>query len=322
MAKARKETTEPTPEEVVVMEKPAARWNIGSLFWGSLVILAGVLLLLDNLDVINLDFSEIWQLWPVVLIAIGVSLLPLKGWLAVLVNVVLIGAVLAAVLYVSTGGTDGRLVSNSRETTQTQQVAGGARSAEVAIKIGAGELDVDSTDDGELVEAELTTDSDRLQLNKTSQVTDGRQKVTLEVESDGRPWSHLRRNSLEVSLSEKLPLSLNIDAGAASVSGDLSQLQLEALELSAGASSIELTLGSRVKDQTVTLGTGASSVSLRLPRDAGVKVLSDSGLTSVNFDGLDKISDGRYQSADFDSAERKITINARMGVSSFTISRY
>src|SRR5579863_5295518 len=64
------------------MEARRARWEgraagrqyrSGShgLFFGAIVVAVGVLLLLDNLDIFR--FHDIWQYWPVVLIALGVS---------------------------------------------------------------------------------------------------------------------------------------------------------------------------------------------------------------------------------------------------------
>src|SRR5690554_843558 len=77
------------------------RWNAGSLFWGLLVILIGGLMLLDNIGVYDFDIARIWQLWPIIIIGIGISMLSLKGWLAGLLSGLLIVGTLAAIVYVT-----------------------------------------------------------------------------------------------------------------------------------------------------------------------------------------------------------------------------
>jgi hypothetical protein len=45
---------------------------MGAVLWGSAFIIAGVLWLLSNLGVIKFD---IWQLWPLVFVIIGVQII-------------------------------------------------------------------------------------------------------------------------------------------------------------------------------------------------------------------------------------------------------
>jgi Ca2+/Na+ antiporter len=57
-------------EEVEVEEFPEVV-KAGSIFWGIVLILLGVLLLLANFEVIS--YSTAWQFWPVVVIVIGIK---------------------------------------------------------------------------------------------------------------------------------------------------------------------------------------------------------------------------------------------------------
>lgn len=45
---------------------------MGAVLWGSAFIIAGVLWLMSNLGVIKVD---IWQLWPLVFVIIGVQII-------------------------------------------------------------------------------------------------------------------------------------------------------------------------------------------------------------------------------------------------------
>src|SRR5258708_12949995 len=53
------------------------------LFFGAIVVAVGILLLLDNLGIFR--FHDIWQYWPVLLVAFGVARLvdspPLSRWI-------------------------------------------------------------------------------------------------------------------------------------------------------------------------------------------------------------------------------------------------
>ena len=45
------------------------------IFWGSLFIVLGLLVLLNNFSAINLHWGNLWQFWPILLVLIGISML-------------------------------------------------------------------------------------------------------------------------------------------------------------------------------------------------------------------------------------------------------
>jgi hypothetical protein len=160
---------------------------------------------------------------------------------------------------------------------------------------------------------------------KSLEFRDGVRYDVLETEGSNRRWwmgMGMMDNRLSLDLTQKIPVSLHIDSGASSISGDLSGVQLKALTLKAGASSIDLKFGALQSKQEITLEAGASSVKFLLPRVVGVRVETDNGLSSTEFDGIDKVSDGVYESPAYGTAERQVTIRAKIGVSSFEIARY
>ena len=76
--------------------------KFSNIFWGVILIFAGVLFILQNLGVINFEWTYLWRLWPVILILWGVSVLPahslIKLGLVLLVLGVLGVALIQAVL--------------------------------------------------------------------------------------------------------------------------------------------------------------------------------------------------------------------------------
>ncbi len=63
-----------------------------NIFWGIILILLGVLFTLDNLHVIDFDWYNLWRLWPVVLVLWGVSILPVKDFIKIILVLVVLGA--------------------------------------------------------------------------------------------------------------------------------------------------------------------------------------------------------------------------------------
>ena len=57
------------------------KFDFGNLFWGLLLLFIGTMFLLDNMNVVELQLSYLWRLWPLLIVATGVSLLSIKGWL-------------------------------------------------------------------------------------------------------------------------------------------------------------------------------------------------------------------------------------------------
>ena len=54
------------------------------ILWGLFLILAGVLWVLNNLGIIEINFRDLIKLWPVLLIFWGISVLPIKEKIKIL----------------------------------------------------------------------------------------------------------------------------------------------------------------------------------------------------------------------------------------------
>ena len=316
------EPTEPT-KALKAVEPEVKRWNVGNIFWGLMLIFIGTLVLIDNLNVVNVNFADLWQLWPIFIIGAGVSMLSLRGWIAGIVMFLLTAAMLTLAAFTAIDNPyfnpspelKSQTVNIPAETTSSP-----VKSLDVSIKAGAAELNLASEANQKDVKAVF--ESTHMTLRSTNDIRGETRYVVLESQSDRQLWLGSIRNKLSLDLNQSLPLTLRIDAGASSINGDLSETKLSNLTIKAGASSIDLKFGNLQNKQEISLDSGASSVKLRVPSDAGVRVYSEGGLNSINFDSIDKKSDGLYESAGFDAATTQITIRAKLGASSFEIDRY
>ncbi|MDD4848145.1 MAG: DUF5668 domain-containing protein [Bacteroidales bacterium] len=52
-----------------------------SIIWGFILIIIGLLILLRSFDIIYFSWWTFWNLWPIVLILIGISIIPMKDWI-------------------------------------------------------------------------------------------------------------------------------------------------------------------------------------------------------------------------------------------------
>lgn len=323
-----KKSTEPV--EATVIEPvtasapgtPQKKKRTSSIFWGFAFIFIGVLLLLDNLNVVTVHFGNLWQLWPVFLVGAGVSMLSLRGWLSSLISLVLALAfgVLAYLVAV-----ENPFYASSSQLQHVETLGGTvsdqAKILDVTLKTGAMDIRLGKMSGEGAYKASLSSTHMSLQKEQDF-MQDDVQHVALVTGSQKRWWLGPMSNSLQLDFTNKLPLDITIDAGASSVTGDLSALQVRNFTLDAGASSVELKFGAAQTRLSVNLDAGASSVKLSLPASVGVRVETDNGLSHTDFAGIDKVSDGVYESSGFASAERQIIIRADIGVSSFEITRY
>ena len=62
-----------------------------NLLWGLILILTGVLFILRNLDLTYLNWHNVARVWPAIFILWGISLLPVKEYLKMILIVVTLG---------------------------------------------------------------------------------------------------------------------------------------------------------------------------------------------------------------------------------------
>jgi hypothetical protein len=258
------------------------------LFWGIILLLIGLLLLLNNLGIIAV---EIWSaIWAVLLIVIG---------LGILLSVV------------AGPGAGGEEVNIPLE---------GATSASLRLQHGAGRLRVGAlADPGTLMGGTFGGG-----LNYRVQ----RRGDELDVEMSPpgfphviTPWNWGQEGlGWRVGLNDDISLSLAFETGASDAHLDLSELRVTDLRLETGASSVSVTLPAAAGHTQARIEAGAASVSVRVPPDVAARVRFEGGLASISVD-QDRFprSQGVYQSPDYDTAQHKVDLDIRAGVGSVDV---
>ncbi len=272
-----------------------------------LVIFGGLLLLQTTGAVSWGVWDNLWRFWPVAIIVLGISLLlgRTSPWLAsLLIAGLLLGSVAGA--WIITERHQDLMV-----TSLTEPV-GGVTSVEAKIAFGAGKLVIDSLYQGSpnLVEADLKTPGQQAEATFRRANDHG----ILDISMEGQRFLRVSDADWRVSLSRDVPLALDLDGGAATVQMDLRHLQVRQLDVSTGASNVEITLPQRAGDVQAHIGAGAADIIVNVPEGVAARINKNSGLASFTVDTTRfPERNGYYQSPDYDTARDRVALDIRAG---------
>ncbi|MEI6053992.1 MAG: DUF5668 domain-containing protein [Candidatus Saccharibacteria bacterium] len=76
-------------------------WGIGRIFWGLLLVLVGVMLIAENFGYINVNWVDLLRLWPLLVIAAGLSILSVKSVVWKIFTIILAVVTLSAIAFVA-----------------------------------------------------------------------------------------------------------------------------------------------------------------------------------------------------------------------------
>jgi hypothetical protein len=75
--------------------------NFQKIFWGFVLLLLGLMMLLKHLGIVHFHFWMLFHLWPVILILWGIFLLPIKNNLKAILSVGIVLLSFALASYIS-----------------------------------------------------------------------------------------------------------------------------------------------------------------------------------------------------------------------------
>lgn len=204
--------------------------------------------------------------------------------------------------------------------TESESVElGDAGAVRVEIVMGAGDLQV-AGGAQDLLEADFAYNV--AELKPEVEYTDGTLVVQHPDVSGFRALQDITdfRNEWDLRLSDGVPMDLSVKMGAGTSDLQLAGLALTGLdlEIGAGTSTIDLT-GDWAGDVEAVIETGATDMTLRLPKDVGVRVEVESGPTAVTAPGF--LQDGTvYTNAAYGSADVNLRIDINAGIGVITLA--
>ena len=123
----------------------------------------------------------------------------------------------------------------------------------------------------------------------------------------------------EITLTGRIPWSINAHAGMSDVVADLEDLELKSWEVSAGASKVEARLPRPKEDVRIRIGGGASHVQLIRPAGVPVRVHIGAGASNLAIDDFRGSGRIEWRSPDYDQLEGRYDIEIGAGASNLTV---
>lgn len=287
-----------------------------SFFWPGLLILAGLIALLVNTGAIPVDrLYELINLWPLILIVIGLELIVRRslhgasGDVAAALIVLL--AVAGAAGYVA--------ASPNPSATHTLDTAGPVGSldrASLEVDVGAAQISMTGSADigSDLYRAhvEYSGAKPAVDFNQST----GKLRIS-QSSALFQPGSF----NLSLTMNTSIKWTVTEDSGATRDTIDFSRVHVRSLTLDTGASRDDITLGPASGTVPVEINGGALTVHVHRPTGVPASIAISGGAVSLDADGRSShaVGDLTYASPDFSGAADRYQIKVDGGACTVTL---
>ena len=294
------------------------------LFWPIILIGVGSILLLSNLGVITGNpWTIILQLWPVLLIALGLEVLfgGSTGWRAVVsaaLGLALVGGILW-VLIAQPAIPGLNFGSSNLQTTSISQPLDGVESARAELSFGAGTNKIYAlSDSSNLIEGQLHTYGTP---NFSVSTSGNRATIALSPGPVSVPlvFPTVSEETWDVGLNPSVTYQLDLNAGVGQSKFDLTKLSISGGGINGGVGTSELYLPGK-GNYRLTINGGVGTIKIYVPSNLAVRAEVNGGLGSFNrLPSMQQVSDNVYQTPGFSTAEDAVTLIVDGGVGSISM---
>jgi hypothetical protein len=312
-------------------------YHRGLLFWGLALITGGAVALAAQQGYIDRDFlADAWRLWPLILVAIGVSIIVSRTPFAI------VGTIVAALVVGSAGGAliavgPGVAACGGAEPTNlTTEQGRFGDSAQVSLDFNCGTLEVSTTDGDEWSvatgrrggdPAKISAGSDRLNVESSDRDGfwngGGSQHWIVGLPTATSYRLDIKPNAADatIDLGGGRFTSVSIQPNAGAVSLDLTDAQVDELDLSLNAGSVEVLIGAGMS-MDASMSVNAGSIEVCTADGVALSVTTDANFTfSDNLDesDLQRVGD-TWSTAGFADASDQVRIDLEGNAGSFTLN--
>ena len=313
----------------------------GALMWPIILIGVGIIWLLGNLGIVTgANIAVLFQLWPLFLIIIGLDMLirhdnpQLRPLLGVGAVIILVGAA----LFGPSLGLGGDQIA---ETRQYDIPLEGVEAAEVRIDAESAPLQlVALVDSSDLAQIQIV-DTGQIDVNYDPIFREG-QGARIEVSRRSPGFGFFAdfggsNRGWDIRLSDRIPVSLNLDLASGESTLDLRRLRLDQLTINGGSGPVNLELPGGAYNfesdhssgpweialpdngdfQWVINDLGSGNLTIQVPTQLGLRIdIQDGGSGSLNLpSGWEQLRgddrEGEWESANYSNADYRATITVR-----------
>jgi hypothetical protein len=324
--------------------------KLDRILWGIILLFVGAVLLLENFNVIEFYWRNVWAFWPVFLIIAGLNILfnRNKSQLGNIISIVVVVITLSFLFYrgqqppanrgwfgnnfrhdldinLDNDDNDNDNDADDRDAGKTLNFsepfnAGNAKKVVLDISGGGTTFKLDGSTDS-LITARVDNAKGNYTLKNES--TDSAQNLTFKMQGNKSGW-HVGdgANDVKFKLNREPLWDIVMHMGAGEVDFDLSAYKIRTLRFDGGAVALDFKVGDLLPISDVIVKTGVADVKIRIPETVGCRITSKTGLSSKDFTGFTKLEDGTYETPNYASSTKKIFISLDGGLSNFEVSRY
>jgi hypothetical protein len=316
------------------------------------LIALGFFFLLNNLGLLPaLNWAAAIQLWPLLLIFVGLNIIVRQapGLVGTLLSLLVAIAAVAVFGYLLVAGDTIPFVRGITAPAEFRQErlslpADGVNQATIALDLNEAGGRLFALEEGDqVIEAQV---SYRGELQFDTAVDGGVATVNLRSDTDNNPFFWLNpenwQGSLErwqIGLHPEIPLELNLDVGSGSATIDLGGVQLRSLAIDGGSGPSELSLPGGDYDVTLDAGSGpvtvflpnegehvisidggSGSLVLHLPATMATRLVVDDGSGGLSLGDVRRLEqvrgeedEGVWQTPGYDQAEDRLDIHIEQG---------
>ncbi|MBY0542385.1 MAG: DUF5668 domain-containing protein [Sphingobacteriaceae bacterium] len=316
--------------------------KLDRVIWGVVLLFIGGVLLLDNFNVIEFYWSNVWKFWPVFLIIIGVNILFNRNN-SQTGNIISLAIVVITLSFLFVKGQEkpeGRWWSNNIKIDMDDENSDGTKASQstfvepftsgdelkksiLEISGGGTSFELKGSSDSLFLATVHKKNNNNFGLTKIA--SDSVNTLIFKSQDKNRrsKWSiGDGNNNVDLYLNTKPIWEMNLKLGAGEMDFDLKEYKVRTLNFDGGAADINFKLGDLLPITDVNVKTGVADVKISIPESSGCRIKTKTGLSSKDFNGFKMISEGVYETANYQSSTKKIFINFDGGLSSFEVNRY
>jgi hypothetical protein len=290
-----------------------------SYFWPAILIAAGVIALVAETGAISSGrLLRLAELWPVILIVIGVELINrrvLQGVTRDLATALIVVVALSgAIAYVAVRGP----VSDGTQVMDTSDTVGSLNQATLNVNAGVATMTVEGS-------GALGSDLYRAHIEYAGT----KPEVSLDRSTGNLRISHhndlgffgSRRFVVDLKINSAVPWNITADTGSTNDTLKLSGVKVGSISLNTGASRTDMTLGRPTGIVRISVDGGAISLNLHRPSGSEASVHVSGGAVSLDADGrrLRGVGDESWQSDGYAGAADAYQVEVNGGASSVSI---
>lgn len=284
-----------------------------------LLIAIGVIFLLFNTGVLSPEaLQRLGDLWPLILVILGLQLVLnhlLPRAQAQIAGLVAAALIIAAAVVYAVLAPVAQVGTQHQESSEPRQ---SLTAATLDLSYSGATIDVHAAALGDQL---FTARVDYPTGEQPPDVSLDRAGATLDISGGGPSLFHLfggsQERHLAVTLTNRIRWSIKLSGGAAAMALDLASLPLSRLEISGGASRLDVSLPRPKGTVAIDVSGGATSLALRAPADTEWRIVVSGGVSSLDINGgrSGAIGDLQQQSRGYAGATDRLNIDVSGGVS-------